>query len=308
MRIIKDFFKWIQLRIDSNKTYKIGYILEGHPKTKSDYEKLFAAFNIKDLFNDIIPFVRSGIQIKIGELITQQNFSAHNSQIGGLPFGFDVVKWPVDRSGEKLTFLLKICLEEIIPYDINGEFKKSGYLFFFHSLNDENWGYSQDDKKLFKVIFQEDLCNSSKITKYENFCKPRGYYVNFEQYLSIPEESDLLIEGLVNDDVIDEYSEVSRDSILFGLLGYPDSIQGTMQLDCELYSNGADYDIYNSLSELDREIIKKKSLEWKLLFQFFSDDEKLDIEIGNGGAGYYFIKETDLINNNFEDVWCILQH
>ena len=44
-----------------------------------------------------------------------------------------------------------------------------------------------------------------------------------------------------------------------------------------------------------------KALEWKLLFQFDSDDN-LEFSWGDWGRVYFFIHEDDLKNRNFDNV------
>jgi uncharacterized protein YwqG len=99
------------------------------------------------------------------------------------------------------------------------------------------------------------------------------------------------------------------------LLGYANLVQGSMLMECEQVTNG----IFSgdskpkTTAEL-RNQLKQNCKKWQLLFQLDSIDigsydgsGDYSIMWGDCGRIYYYIKEDDLKNRNFDDCWFILQ-
>ena len=93
------------------------------------------------------------------------------------------------------------------------------------------------------------------------------------------------------------------------LLGWPDVIQDNMTLECELVSRG-----YNlgGLEDYPTHLAEHEgaaSVEnWRLLFQLDSFEmEDFDLNFGDDGALYFYIRTEDLKARRFDRVWVILQ-
>jgi uncharacterized protein YwqG len=90
------------------------------------------------------------------------------------------------------------------------------------------------------------------------------------------------------------------------ILGYPDPIQGDMQLECQLASNGiycgnpADYESPQALE------LESGQEDWQLLLQI-DTDENADMMWGDVGRIYYWIRRQDLERRDFDNIWMILQ-
>ena len=79
-----------------------------------------------------------------------------------------------------------------------------------------------------------------------------------------------------------------------------------MQLEAQLVTNG----LYCG-SPTGREDPRRKTLEpgaddWVLLLQFDSEDT-IDVMWGDCGMLYYWIRNDDLANGRFDNVWMTLQ-
>jgi uncharacterized protein YwqG len=86
--------------------------------------------------------------------------------------------------------------------------------------------------------------------------------------------------------------------------GWPHSIQGTMELECELFADGMeghskDYD------EAKARGLDKKAKEWRLLLQLTSEDTP-ELDWGDTGKVYVFCRKEDIAAGRFERC-CILE-
>ena len=115
------------------------------------------------------------------------------------------------------------------------------------------------------------------------------------------------------DELFEDYAEAHEGMGGSGecskLLGWPDVIQGNMTLECELVSRG-----YNlgGLEEFHSHLAEREgaaSVEnWRLLFQLDSFEmEDFDLNFGDDGALYFYIRTEDLKARRFDRVWVILQ-
>ena len=85
------------------------------------------------------------------------------------------------------------------------------------------------------------------------------------------------------------------------LLGYPDTIQDDMRLECQLASHGV-----TDISDPRASELSKGALDWQLLLQIDSD-EQAGMEWGNTGMLYYWVKAADLQALRFDTTWLVLQ-
>ncbi|CAM3980097.1 DUF1963 domain-containing protein [Saccharibacillus endophyticus] len=88
------------------------------------------------------------------------------------------------------------------------------------------------------------------------------------------------------------------------LLGHPDQIQGDMQEQCAKMLQWRSFD--SSISEEDQAKFDREASEWRLLLQIDSDDAP-DSDWGDTGRIYFWIREADLRQSNFDHVICIMQ-
>ena len=90
------------------------------------------------------------------------------------------------------------------------------------------------------------------------------------------------------------------------LLGYPNIIQGEMQLECQLASNGIYIGDSTGYNNPMIPSLKNGAMNWRLLLQIDSDD-RTGMMWGDAGRLYFWILKQDLKNCNFDNVWMILQ-
>jgi uncharacterized protein YwqG len=90
------------------------------------------------------------------------------------------------------------------------------------------------------------------------------------------------------------------------MFGWPDLIQGPMQLECQLASNGV-Y-VGNPWGYRDPQVqqLRAGERDWLLLLQIDTDDE-VGWMWGDVGRIYYWIREDDLHGGRFDKVWLAFQ-
>jgi uncharacterized protein YwqG len=214
-----------------------------------------------------------------------------------------------------LSFLAQINLEEVASYDTEKVLPSTGILYFFYDSQQETWGFDPKDKGSWRVIyFDGDKSELKRVSLPENMPK-EGIFtacrLELKSELSLPAcESKYIDEIMLSDKESDAYfdfcDELQQDSVINKLLGHPDQIQGDMQLEVQLVSNG----LYcgNSSGYLDPRAkeLKKGVREWRLLLQIDSDPN-CNMMWGDVGRLYFWIKNDDLLNRRFENVWMILE-
>ena len=104
------------------------------------------------------------------------------------------------------------------------------------------------------------------------------------------------------------YSELleQEDEVIHRLLGHPTPVQGDMQLECQLVTNGLYCGDSSGYQDPRVNDLRAGASDWRLLLQIDSD-EKAGMMWGNVGRLYYWIKEADLAARDWDLSWLILQ-
>jgi uncharacterized protein DUF1963 len=90
------------------------------------------------------------------------------------------------------------------------------------------------------------------------------------------------------------------------LLGFADTIQGPMDLEVELVTNGIYCGDPKGYADPRAKELEKNQKQWRLLFQLDSD-EAATMMWGDLGRLYFWIREGDLQEQRFDRTWTILQ-
>ena len=232
------------------------------------------------------------------------------SHFGGKPLVQEGFIWP-ENNNKPMTFLAQVDLSEM-----SAEFKfdwlpEKGLLLFFYDTFEMPWGFDPKHRSGWKVIYQENPGYISEPPK--NIDKKH----TIKECSLHPEKVDLLpafdeidLEGLgFSDDEIDAYIEISSESDdlpKHQLGGISSPVQNSMMnLQAQLVSNGIN--IGEEVIYTEETVkIEEGADDWKLLFQFDSDDE-LGSMWGDAGRLYFWVQASKSINGNFEDCWVFLQ-
>jgi len=263
------------------------------------------------------------------------------SKIGGKPDLPSDFKWfyfegksHADDEGvanRPLSFLAQINCEEASQYDTEKVLPSKGMLYFFYELDSMIWGFNPKDKggaracyysgelsELHRTDFPSDLPNEY----------PKQYHLpemaisfssatetpDFEEFIELYDGLDKL-KHKAQMKLWKEYDtargldpiEGKPDGRINKLFGYADLVQGSMLLECELTTNGINTGDSNWYANISTEQ-KANSKNWRLLFQLDSICmDEYEMIWGDMGRIYFYIKDEDLRNLNFEDCWLVLQ-
>ena len=90
------------------------------------------------------------------------------------------------------------------------------------------------------------------------------------------------------------------------ILGHSDNIQGGMELECELVTNGFYCGGDEDYSGPEFEKLRQNIGEWTLLLQIGSNDEN-EMMWCDCGKIYLWIRKNDLREKKFDKSWLVLQ-
>lgn len=213
-----------------------------------------------------------------------------------------------------MGFVAQLDLGEINKDRATDWLPSRGRLLFFYEQEDGPWGFDPEDKGSWAVIFEngDDEPHSLDLPPDLDEELP-AKYVSAVQFVSYPDAQRLDFDeaGLSEDDDYEDYydfiDENYGDDPRHQIDGFPNPIQGdNMETECQLASGGVycgDPEGYNS--EKARELAKEKN-DWKLLFQFDSDDD-IRTMWGDMGMLYFWVRESEARNGDFSNSWMILQ-
>jgi uncharacterized protein YwqG len=234
------------------------------------------------------------------------------SKFGGLP---DVPKdflWP-EWGNQPLSFLGQINLAAIAKNPIASPLPSSGLLSFFYDCEQRTWGYNPKDKGSWRVYFflNQVLQRASYPASIPDYARYKPCTLSTNNGLTFPGWETLYIKPL---NLTDEERELywSFDSTEgvgdYGhqLLGHPQEVQGEMQLECQLVSNGVNLGSPEWTQNPCVPELEPNASQWTLLFQLDSDDNP-GWMWGSVGCLYFWITESDLASQRFENVWMVLQ-
>ncbi|MDH5767287.1 MAG: YwqG family protein, partial [Gammaproteobacteria bacterium] len=210
-------------------------------------------------------------------------------------------------------------------------FPKSGVIYFFYNFHKMTWGFDPKDRGSWKILYSD--CEITKLYRRSppgnvfpsNFYIPKEltYYqprkLSFELDISIPFPYSRASENTELDDLEEpedeEYWEIielldktyEKLGADHRILGCPMQIQGDMELECQLVSNGLYCGDSTGYDDPRSKALEEGAHDWRLLLQLGSEDDDEGMMWGDTGYLFFWIKEQDLKSKRFDDSWCVLQ-
>ncbi len=249
--------------------------------------------------------------------------SVGHSKMGGMPDLPEGFSWPyftgTDFDGvtasRPLAFLAQFNLGEVAPHDRDGRLPGSGMLYFFYEAHTMLWGFDPADRGCARVFYVKE---NAKLTRKnfpddleEQYILPE-MALNFSTSNELPDIAEQRF-GIVD---FDEYQQACtrygcpmNESCSTKLLGYADLIQGDITYECEavsrgVYCGGSD----EGLSDDERAYIQAHAADWVLLAQFDGiHSGGYELDWGDDGCLYFYIKKEDARARDFSKCWCVLQ-
>jgi uncharacterized protein YwqG len=232
------------------------------------------------------------------------------NRLGGLPLVPRDFVWP--RKKTPHSFLAQLDMSTMgdptLPSD--------GYLYFFYDNEQGAWGFDPEDRGGWSVqYFQGDPSEFSLAQPPPDLDASgifRAQAVEPRPILVFPSSESAAVNALdMTEEQYDAFCELGQpafgDNAMHQVLGVPDPIQGDdMEEECQFASNGISMGSGDHRQSPRYEELKEDSKQWRLLLQLDSCDET-GFCWGDVGILYFWIKEGDLANRKFDDVWMVLQ-
>jgi uncharacterized protein YwqG len=277
--------------------------------TTGDWKQKFVTVGLEHHWLKFEPLLRHEITI-IPEESDESEINVGQSKIGGQPDLPQNQTWFKEDNGKSLSFLAQINLNETNQFDSANQLPSSGLIYFFYSAEQEAWGFDPKDKDKFKVFyFDGDITDIRRrdfprdLPEHSRFkaCK-----MSFANSVSAPNWESEAMNGILSDEEQDAYIDLTVDGEITKLLGHSDNIQGTMEEECQLVTNGLYCGDPSGYNDPRAEELKKGADKWILLFQIDSID-KAGMMWGDVGRVYFWIKREDLEKRDFGKCWFVLQ-
>lgn len=209
-----------------------------------------------------------------------------------------------------LAFIAQINLSETGPFDKESLLPKTGLLYFFYSAEQEVWGFDYKDKNKFKVFYWDGDLRELKRTDFPDdlptYSRFKSCSVDIKSEVSLPSYQHEVYEDFLDGEDDKFWDEVYNGGNLNKLLGYSDNIQGEMELECELVTNGLYCGDPSGYNDPRAKALEPNAKNWRLLLQIDSNEEN-DMMWGDCGRLYFWIKKEDLLNKQFDRSWFSLQ-
>jgi len=235
------------------------------------------------------------------------------SRVGGTPDLPADFAWPKYR-GTPLAFVAQLDLEEIHRVLPDGPLPPAGSLWFFFDADQDAAGYSPKHAGGSAVVFRPA---GTKLVRSPAGAAKDGAFracsIEAEAYEDIPDlGEDSPLEKALGEAEAETYFAIRTFLSAGGepgahkLLGLPEPVQGAMELECQLATNGIDSGIFVRHGDPRVVAVAAKKHEWRLLLQVDSDPNA-GMMWGDAGRLYFWIRDEDLRERRFERCWAILQ-
>ena len=269
----------------------------------------------EELKNEIIAKLRQVAkqEIKITFEQTDEPLPVGSSRIGGRPDVPSDFVWPTyEGSSYDATELKRrplSFLAQMLPTE--------GILSFFYELETMQWGFDPKDEGSARVFwfpdsetlapadFPDDMEQDFILPELPINCTPQ---VSLPDYWCMKLPDEVTWDDYYACCAVCDYTEAED---VTKLLGYPDVIQNPMEEECERVTRGyrcGNPEDYQKVPETEKEDIRAKASEWKLLFQMGTvETDDYELMFGDAGYIYFWIRREDLLNRRFDRIWLILQ-
>lgn len=235
------------------------------------------------------------------------------SRLGGRPDLPAGCRWPTGANGP-LSFVAQINLVDataVLPTDAG--LPRDGLLsFFYDAVTQTAWGFDPSDREAWAVHY----------TAADETVKPRAFPSDLPEEgrfspigltaiaeLTFPAGKSFEVEQIGIANWWSTYGRVlgNGEGSISRLLGNPDPVQGDMQRECQLASNGIYCGGGNYTAKSEAQELLPGSADWRLLLQVDSFEEETGMMWGDVGRLYYWVTEHDLRSHEWSNAWMILQ-
>ena len=279
---------------------------------RAEIEAAFIHAGLTRRVPEIDLLVRNSVRLS-ARSVTEATLRPGVSKIGGHPDLPAGTTWPTFK-GRPQSFLAQIRLADVSTHDVSGLLPRRGMLWFFYDADQETFGENPQDRGGWSILFNVGQPTSLKRQSAPATLPPTSLFracsLSFGSELTLALQPELELPNFDWSDkeqqAYEQVLEILRRPADLALprhrmLGYPDTIQDDMRLQCQLISNG--------ITDIDDPRVAELQAgasDWLLLLQIDSDTSAR-MHWSNNGMLYYWIKQDDLQARRFEQNWLVLQ-
>jgi uncharacterized protein YwqG len=280
---------------------------------KEQLKQLFEENHLSRIWEIAAPKIKNGIRITLNKK-NEEHLPLGQSKIGGLPDLPTNMNWFTAES-IPMSFIAQINLAELHHLDLENKLPATGMLYFFYDASQETWGYDPEDKEKSKVYHYKGAVSTLERKEKPELLEDWAFFdaasLTYSSAYEVPDyQSSLMEEVNLSDEEYDSYYNLNEDlneGNVNKVLGHSNNIQGGMEYECELVSNGFYCGDATAYEDPKAQTLKDNSGNWNLLLQIDSNEEECGMMWGDSGRLYFWIKDADLKEEKFENSWLILQ-
>lgn len=281
---------------------------------QANLQQVFAAAGFSRLIPHIDTLVRPSIRL-ITAPVDESTLPTGASKLGGLPDLPVDAYWPTWHDLPQ-SFLAQLRLADVQPF-LQGALAEAlpeqGMLWFFYDAQQETFGVDQADQGGWRVLFLDAarpaLWRTPAPKTLPKESRFRACKLTLTGELTFAAQPPLEIADLDWSDADQERYEALLSSLVpptspiprHRLLGFPDTLQDDMRLQCELASHGV-----TDVDDPHVEALAPGADAWRLLLQIDSDAQA-GMRWASSGMVYYWLRQADCQARRFEASWLVLQ-
>ncbi len=287
--------------------------------TIDDLRYSLAATGLTDLLAHVTTLAQPAVRLTT-RAVAQSAIAVGSSEVGGQPDLPPGTAWPA-KQGAPLAFIAQIRLEEVAAYDTAHALPTKGLLSFFYDAAQETYGGSPADRAGFHVFYTANATGVRRMpfpTALPANARFTPCAVSFATELTLPETPTVALPNITwtpdqqktYEDVLATLPGPTAGSTGMSpapqnqLLGYPDTLQDDMRIECQLASHGVD--VSQMATDPRAKALIPGADDWTLLLQVDSDGQA-GMNWGDAGIVYYWIEQNALRAADFSNVWCVMQ-
>lgn len=256
--------------------------------------------------------------MRLGVTPCDEDLPLGASRIGGRPDLPAGTPWPHDDAGRPHSLVAQLDLAALQPFDVEGLLPPAGLLsFFYEAMEQSVWGFDPKDRHGWRVLLTEP---DVPLVRHEppEALIPEGVFRpgRLEPRLewTMPDtwaSAELEALGLDRDeekayqDLHQAWTEAD-DGLATRVLGHPEPVQGDMQLECQLASNGIYVGGPEGYRSAQARQLRPGAVDWRLLLQVDSEED-LGMMWGDVGRLYWWMRRDTLAARDFDRAWMVLQ-
>lgn len=280
------------------------------PRGIGEFRDRLGAVGLGRAADDLVALVRPSCRLVPDPSIDCAAVGA--SRLGGVPDLAPGTAWPTGPDAS-LSFVGQINLAEVAEVMPSSGVPASGLLsFFYDAVSQSAWGFAPGDDASWSVIYSSDVAACAPMSWPDDLPDEgrfRGVGVRMVHELAFPAAESFDVERLGIESPWSTYGRVlgEADDLVSRLLGNPEPVQGDMQVECQLASNGVYCGDGNYLKRPESQALVPGAGSWQLLLQIDSHEDETGMMWGDVGRLYFWIKENDLASQRWDATWMVLQ-